>query len=85
MERKFAQPSKVSKYYIYDCKIKAKFLKPDFLCKVIENIISNFTNVEEKLMISKWFFNERKTVLISLPLSNNNVNFSENNIYKKYS
>ena len=58
-------------------RIKAKFLKARFPRKVIENAINNFSNVDEELMIPGWFFDERKTVLLSLPFSNKNEHFSK--------
>ena len=58
-------------------RIKAKFLKAGFPHKVIENTINNFSSVDEELMIPRWFFNERKTVLINLPFSNKNEHVSQ--------
>ena len=58
-------------------RIKAKFLKACFPHKVIENIISNFNNVEEELMIPRWLFDERKTIMINLAFSNRNEHFSK--------
>ena len=54
-----------------------KFLKADFPRKVIENTINNFSNVDEELMIPRWFFDLRKTVVINLPFSNKNEHFWE--------
>ena len=39
-------------------RIKAKFLNAGFPHKVIENTINNFNNVDEELMIPRWFFDE---------------------------
>ena len=58
-------------------RIKAKFLKASFPHKVIENTINNFHNVEEELMIPRWLFDERKTIMINLPFSNRNEHFSK--------
>ena len=58
-------------------RIKAKVFKAGFPHKVIENTINNFNNVDEELVIPRWFFNERKTVMINLPFSNKNGHFSK--------
>ena len=44
---------------------KAKFLKAVFLGNFIVKAINNFNNADEELVIPKWFFNERKTVVIN--------------------
>ena len=59
-----------SNFQLKTAKIKAKFLKASFSHRVIENIINNFNNVDEELMITRWLFDERKTVVINLPFSN---------------
>ena len=69
---------KLSKYYENDSRVKAKFLKAGFSRKVIENIesiIHNCNDIDEELMIPKWFFIEKKAVLISLPLLNKKERF----------
>ena len=48
-------------------RIKAKFLKAVFPSKVIENIFNNSNNVGEELIIQRWFFYERKIVVINVP------------------
>ena len=58
-------------------RIKAKFLKAGCPCKVIENTINNFNNVDEELMIPRWFFDERKTVVINFPFPKKNEHFSK--------
>ena len=52
-------------------------MKVPFPHKVIENTINNFNNVDEELMIPRWFFNERKTVAINLPFSDKKQHFSK--------
>ena len=37
-------------------KIKGKIFKAGFPHKVIENTINNFNNVDEELVIPRWFF-----------------------------
>ena len=54
-------------------RIKAKILKTAFAHKVIENTINNFNNVYEELLIPRWLFGERKTVVI-IYLSQTKVN-----------
>ena len=39
------------------------------------SIISN--NVDEELMITRWLFDEKKTIAINLPFSNKNEHFSK--------
>ena len=51
-------------------RIKAKFLNAGFPHKVIESTI-------EELMIPRWLFDERKTIVINLPFSNKNEHFSK--------
>ena len=53
-------------------RIKAKFLNTGFPHKVIESTSNNFNNVDEKLMIPRWLFDERKTIAINFPFSNKN-------------
>ena len=53
-------------------RIKAKFLNAGFPYKVIESTINNFNNADEELMIPKWLFDERKTIVNNLPFSNKN-------------
>ena len=50
-------------------RIKAKFLKAGFPHKVVENIINNFNNVHQNLMIPGWLFDERKAGVINLPFA----------------
>ena len=52
-------------------------MKAGFSHKVIENTINNFNNVDEKLMIPRWLFNERKTVAINLSFSSKTEHFSK--------
>ena len=58
-------------------RIKAKVFKAGFPHKVIENTINNFNNVDEELMITRRFFDERKTVAINLRSSNKSRHFSK--------
>ena len=44
-------------------RIKAKFLNAGFPHKVIESTINNFNNADEELMIPRWLFDERKTII----------------------
>ena len=58
-------------------RIKIKFLKAGFPHEVIENTINNFNDVDEEHLISRWLFDERKTVAINLSFSNKNEHFSK--------
>ena len=58
-------------------RIKAKFSKAGFQRKVIEKTINNFHNVDEELVIPRWIFDERKTIVINLAFSNKNEHFSK--------
>ena len=66
-----------SNFQLETARIKAKFSKAGFPHKVIENTINNFNNVDEELVIPRWFFDERKTIAINLPFSNKNEHFSK--------
>ena len=46
-------------------RIKAKFLKAGFPHKIIENTINDFRNIDEEVMIPRWFFDERKAFAIN--------------------
>ena len=56
-------------------RIEAKFLKAGFPHKIIENNINDFNNVDNELMIPRWFFDERQIVMINLAFSNKNEHF----------
>ena len=47
-------------------RVKTKFLKVGFPRKVVENTITNFKNAGEELMILRWFFDERITVVMKI-------------------
>ena len=55
--------------------ITIKFKKVVFHIRSLKNTINNFINVDEELMIPRWLFDERKTVVINLPFSNKNEHF----------
>ena len=58
-------------------RIKAKVLNAGFPHKVIESTINNFNNVDEELMIPRWLFDERKTIVINMSFLNKNEHFSK--------
>ena len=58
-------------------RIKAKFLNAGFPHNFIGSTINNFNNIDEELMITRWLFEERKTIAINLPFSNKNEHFQK--------
>ena len=65
---------------VVSCKeprIKVKFLKAGFPRNVIETLLIPFNNVDGEIIITRWFFDKRKTVVINLPFSNKNENSSK--------
>ena len=57
--------------------VKGKVLKASLPRKVIESTINNFNNAGEELMIPRYVFCDRKTIVINLPLWNENQHFSK--------
>ena len=63
-------------------RIKTKFLHAGYPVNFINDTFFRFNEEKEELLITKWFFDETKLVVIRLPFASRNERFSERFISK---
>ena len=63
-------------------RINKKFVSAGFLRNFIRNIIEYFNNDKDDFIIPEWLFDERKLIILRLPLSKSNEKFTKSVIKK---